>query len=66
VTILCAQCHNPIPDGEQKTLSGALLCEDCYIKAMHPSTGKPHYKHDSAGFMRRLKTTHSVIKQEID
>jgi predicted amidophosphoribosyltransferase len=64
--MLCSKCQNQIPDGEQKTLNSALLCEDCYLKAVHPSTGKPHYKHDPAAFMRRLKTTYSVIKQESD
>jgi hypothetical protein len=62
----CAKCHKPIPEGEQRDLPGAVLCEDCYIKEVHPSTGKPHYKHDKAGFIRRLKTTYTVIKQEID
>jgi predicted amidophosphoribosyltransferase len=64
--MICAKCQKPIADGEQRELQGALLCEDCYIKLVHPSTVKPHYKHDSAGFMRRLKKTYSAIKQEID
>ncbi len=64
--MICAKCQKPIAHGEQRTHVGVLLCEDCYIKLVHPATGKPHYKHDSAGFMRRLKTTYSVIKQEID
>lgn len=64
--MMCAKCQKTIAAGEQKTLKGVLLCEDCYIKLLHPAIGKPHYKHDSAGFMRRLKETYSVIKQEID
>lgn len=62
----CAKCHKPIPEGEQRDMQDVALCEDCYIKEVHPPIGKPHYKHDSAGFMRRLKTTYTVIKQEID
>jgi hypothetical protein len=62
----CAKCHKPIPEGEHRNLHGAVLCEDCYIDEVHPSMVKPHYKHDKAGFMRRLKNTYSVIKQEID
>lgn len=64
--MLCTKCQNQIPDGEQKTLNGVLLCEDCYIDAVHPKTLKPRYKFDSAGFMRRLKQNWAMKRQEID
>ena len=64
--MLCSKCQNQIPDGEQHTLHGALLCEDCYIDEVHPSMPKPRYKFDSAGFMRRLKKNWAMRRQEID
>ncbi len=64
--MLCTKCQNQIPDGEQQTLNSAVLCEDCYIDAVHPNTPRPRYKFDSAGFMRRLKMNWAVRRQEID
>jgi len=64
--MLCSQCGRPLEPGEAREDNGAPLCEDCYLDKVHPKSIKPHYKNDSAGFMRRLKETYSVIKQEID
>ncbi|KMY65676.1 hypothetical protein AAU61_21095 [Desulfocarbo indianensis] len=62
----CSQCGRPLEPGEAREYKGAPLCEGCCLEMIHPDSLKPHYKNDSAGFMRRLKETYSVIKQEND
>ena len=62
----CEKCQNITPMEEEYHLDGKSLCEDCYIDAVSPKTLKVIYGGDPSGFMRRLKETYSVIKQQYD
>jgi hypothetical protein len=62
----CTKCRGDIPPEELRWLNGRLLCEDCYLDAVASKTLKVAHGQDSADFMRRLKETHTVIKQKFD
>lgn len=34
--MICTKCNNEIPEGEQCTHRGKLLCEDCYLEMLEP------------------------------
>ena len=63
---ICQQCQARVPQGEEQRHQGRVLCDECYIEAVWPKSKKPHYKDKASGFMRRLKTTYSILRQKID
>ena len=63
---VCQKCGEGTVPEELRSLNGRILCEDCFIDALAPKTLKVAYGSDPADFMRRLKESFSVIRQEID
>jgi hypothetical protein len=61
--VYCSQCRNPIAGGEQMSLHGEILCDDCYIDRLWPKNRKTYYEFDDTEFMRRLKKSCSVRPQ---
>ncbi len=34
--MICKQCNNEIPEGEQMQYAGQIICEDCYVEMIEP------------------------------
>lgn len=59
----CEKCNRILKHGEDKVLHKKVLCDDCYIERVLPKMHKTH-EQDDAEFMRRLKESHTVRKQQ--
>jgi len=62
----CHRCHQPLEPDQAHAWRSHWLCSDCYLDEEGPKLHSVSYRNDPANFMRRLKKTHSVIKQKID
>ena len=60
----CSKCKKDIKDSDKRIFETQILCEDCYIEKLAPKPGMKWSENDSAEFMRRLKTSYSVRKQQ--
>ena len=49
----CGKCKRTIDDGEERKLRSEVLCDDCYIDRIWPSTARRKWiPHLDAGSMR--------------
>ncbi len=62
--VLCILCKKEIKDSDIRIFETEILCEDCYIDILAPKSGMKWSENDKTEFLRRLKTTYSVRKQQ--
>jgi len=62
---LCAECGSHLQDDEGRMLQGALLCDDCYLKAVTPKV-LPQHRNGKDEFMLRLKNAYPAKRQKFD
>ena len=62
----CEQCQNTIPDGDEKSHLGRVLCEDCYMEVLSPvKTCDPWAVHSAKSFEKGGAAALTALQSEI-
>ena len=63
--MICDRCKGPIIVGEERSLQGQTLCEDCYMDALSPARAcDPCAVHSAKSFLKEFDAGHQITETQ--